>query len=360
MVAAFRKSSVINEPAFIYIEWERGDKPSENEDVAEVIQDVDLNYFTDGNGIEESLPYLTFNQAEILFKELKKQFGAFTLKKVSLANRDSGSPSIEDEPYISPFDINHNYTDIMRPLMEEVLRDPQFKDNTYDELASYFTNLDSGILTIYGNSLGLSRADLPYFPTEDEVEGAIKHKTTEARSVKQMKGTSHKKVNSEIGSRNSKVVTTLGVMGLIFGLLGTGLGVITQVNNRLQDEKITYLYNQLQEVVDLDESQSAADVFSRYFLTNYFSGNKEKLAPFLDEGDVKYTQPQNATISSMLLEKFIKVDEGYEISYVVVYKQDEVYHNERFTFTITKSEKNSYGWVVISEPVKTEFVSAGS
>ena len=359
MVAAFRKSSVINEPAFIYIEWVRGDSPSENEDIAEIIHEVDLNYFSDGPAIEDSLPYLTFNQAEILFKEIKKQFGAFTLQKVSLANSDSGKPSIVDEPYISPFDIDHGYTDIMRPLMEAVLRDPQFKDNTYDELASYFTNLESGILTIYGNSLGISRADLPYFPSEDEVEGAIGRRNLHTKSEKQKKETTQKG-NAGMRPKGYKLAITLGVAGLLFGLLGTGFGVISQLNNVSQDEKINYLYDQLQSVVDISESENSADVFSRYFLTNYFSGNKEKLAPFLDAGDVKYTQPQNASISSMLLESFKRVDEGYEISYVVIYKQDEVYLNERITFNIVKSDSSSYGWAVVSEPVKTDFVSSGN
>ena len=356
MVAAFKKSRIIQDPAFIYIEWLKGDGPSDNDRVKEIIDEVDYNYFLNDVTIQESLPYLTFAQTEKLFNELRRQLGSFTFKKVSLANNENGKPSIEDEPYLEPFDIDNTYREIMTPLMKAVLRDPNFKDNSYDELASYFTDPNDGILAIYGRSLGLSRADLPYFPAQEEVEGALRR--AEEGSTPVSKVTREVNQGGEKVSNGSKVALIIGIVGLLFGLVGTGFGIATQLNNKDQEIKLNYLNQELKTVQNINSNENSADVFSRYFLTNYFTGVKEKIEPFLADGDVKYTQPQNAILSSLLLEEFVQAEDGYKITYVVVYKSEAVLQNERITFDIAKDDKSDYGWVVVSEPLHSDFLTS--
>ncbi|HFI0216710.1 TPA: hypothetical protein ACGOVI_001934 [Streptococcus suis] len=359
MAAAFKKSRIIQDPAFIYIEWLPGDGPSDNETIHEIINEVDYNYFMNDVTIQDSLPYLTFNQTEKLFNEIRRQLGAFTLKKVSLANSESGKPSIEDEPYLEPFDIDNTYREIMTPLMKAVLRDPNFKDNSYDELASYFTDPSEGILSIYGRSLGLSRADLPYFPAQEEVEGALRRGEQDELPVSKVNRTVSYGGGAKVSNGN-KVALAIGITGLLFGLAGTVFGIASQMNNKSQEVKLNYLNQELKAVQDVNNSENAADVFSRYFLTNYFTGVKEKITPFLADGDVKYTQPQNAILSSLLLEEFVQSEDGYKITYVVVYKSGETIQNERITFDIVKDENSNYGWVVVSEPLHSDFLTSSN
>lgn len=355
MIMGFGKSSVIKDSAFIYIEWMNGNNPTEDEQVKEVIEEVDYQHFIDTVTIAESLPYLTFQQAEVLFNELKNRFGAFKFQKVSLANQDNGKPSIEDEPYLSPFEIDYDYTDLMTPIMAASLCDPRFKGNTYDELASYFTDAENGILTKYGASLGLSRANLPYFPSEDEVEGALQHSNPEETQKTRVRNEEAYSVNK--GS--SKLAISLAVVGVVFGLTGIVFGVIAQGNHKNQEEKINYMYQELKKEQSIQNNEHSADVFSRYFLSNYFSGKKENIKPFLADGDAKYTQPDNAVLSTILLEKVEFIDEEtYQMVYVVVSKTESSLVTERLTFNIKLNEKADYGWVVISEPLSSEFLPA--
>ena len=74
---------------FLYIEWKGKANPKKDEELADIIDDLDTEYFPSNKkeSIAQSLPFLTFKQAELLFREIKKRYSEFTLKGIALASQ---------------------------------------------------------------------------------------------------------------------------------------------------------------------------------------------------------------------------------------------------------------------------------
>lgn len=74
---------------FLYIEWKGNANPKKDEELADIIDDLDTEYFPSNKkeSIAQSLPFLTFKQAELLFREIKKRYSEFTLKGIALASQ---------------------------------------------------------------------------------------------------------------------------------------------------------------------------------------------------------------------------------------------------------------------------------
>lgn len=349
------KGGVMTDSSFIYIEWLGKDSPKHNREIKDLIEYLDEEQFLDTTTIEDSLPYLTFFQAEELFKALKEQFGDFTLAKVSLANNDSGKPSIEDEPAISPFTIDHHYDNLISPLMEASLCDSRFKAYSYDELALYFTDNEHGILKIYAESLGLSRSELPYFPLESDVPNALKRATVQKTKTRR----GYSQMEAYENSLFNKITLGVAIVGVLFGILGVVIGVIGNSKKTELETKVAYLYQQQQQIQTVQEKSNAADVFGRFFIPNYYSGNKEALNPFLSKGDAKYTQPEQAKVISNLLESVKLADDGsFTLTYVVTFSTaNEETKTKRLSFGVKEDKKASYGFLVVSEPVTNLYLS---
>ena len=344
---------VIKDSSFIYIEWQGKDSPKHNKAIKEMIENLDEEYFLDTGTMEDSLPYLTFLQAETLFQALRDEFGDFTLAKVSLANNDEGKPSIKDEPSISPFLIDHNYDNIMSYLMAESLKDPRFKDYAYDDLALYFTDNENGILRFYADSLGLSQAELPYFPMESDVAGALKR--APVKKNRNARGADMEEVNPLF----SKIAMGVGIGGLLIGLAGLVIGIMGNNARAEQETKIAYLYQEQQNLQKVQENEHAADVFGRFFIPNYYSGSKEALTPFLSNGDARYTQPEQARIVSNLLESVkLNDDDSYTLTYVITSSNDAgETDTKRLSFGVKPDSKAEYGFLITSEPTSSLYLS---
>ena len=350
----FNKGGVIKDASFIYVEWMPEDIPSINSEIHQIIEYVDEEFFLDDMTIEDSLPFMTFKQAEKLFTELRDRFGSFTFSLISLANAERKHPSIEGEPKLQSFTIDDTYTNIMTPLMEEVLRDPQFKDFSYEELALYFTDNDSGVLKSYAESLGVSKAELPYFPLASEVQGAITHKAP-APAPSQVRP-SQAQGGSQSSSFN-KVFLGLAIFGLLLGLLGTALGFAAQSRIKKQNVQLLYLYNEYKSMKTLQSNQHKADVFARFFISTYYFGDKKALEPFLSKGDAKYTQPEQAELNSTLLESVsLNEDGSYKLSYVVSLTDSEGQTSvKKLSFDVKEKKNTTYGFLVSSEPISKAY-----
>ena len=75
----------ITDDLFLEITWEDGRGPEDDSELFDILEGLDhLSDFS--QPIAKSLPYLTFQQAELLFKELKQAYGQFQLKKVAIAH----------------------------------------------------------------------------------------------------------------------------------------------------------------------------------------------------------------------------------------------------------------------------------
>lgn len=385
MASFIGKNGAIADLSFLYIEWQDDNSPDYNPELKDIISEIDFDQFPEGNGIEACLPYLTFKQSEYLFNEIKVRFGSFSLKKVSLANNDEGKvknrykPSIDDEPFISPFVIDENYTNIIKPLMISMLVDPIWKDYSYDELLGYFnaplnsSNGATGILYSYQNSLDISASQLPQFPREGEVTRTTSQtvKNTHSKSESNREdfprelSAGNRPVNpnyvAELNQKIKKLAITSAV-SLVFGLGGIGFGLLNSNNLNSTNDVLVGVDKQHKTLNDLQSIEHSVDVFGRYFMSNYYSGNKESIKEFLSNGDAKYTQPDKATIQSALLENisFVGNSKNIEVTYVIASNNSETGKNarNRVTFTAKKNNNATYGFLVTSEPVTSPYVSA--
>lgn len=84
----FKKSSkcLITDDLFLEVTWEGGKSPEDDSELLGIIEGLDSKLPDGKLLIEESLPYLTFFQAELLFNELLQVYGQFQLKKVAVAH----------------------------------------------------------------------------------------------------------------------------------------------------------------------------------------------------------------------------------------------------------------------------------
>ncbi|MGT2908023.1 hypothetical protein [Streptococcus dentiloxodontae] len=353
-MAFFKKGEVsFKDSSFIYIEWEKNNSPDTNAELAELIEMLDDT--APDEHLADNLPYLTFDQADKLFRTLGTAFQTFQIHTYSLAHfDDKGYPSHEGEPAVSPFLVTENFDNLLTPLMEECLRDERFAPYSYDELSLYFVNQ---IFDPYKKSLEIAFNQLPLFPNPNEVEGALERTNapTEHRQV----------VESEEGDLPSSTVKKLTagiVIAGVVGVAGLGYGLIQQKTIKLQTEQINYLHDELTTTQTVQNSEHEVDVFGRYFLSSYFSGDKDSLKVFLSDGDAKYTQPENATILSSLLESVDYADKQYTLTYVLSLKEDgsDTAESKRLTFKIKKSSKADYGYLVTQEPQMSNYVTPTS
>ena len=131
-------------------------------------------------------------------------------------------------------------------------------------------------------------------------------------------------------------------------------------NKRAELEAQTaYLYQEQQNIQKLQAKEHAADVFGRFFIPNYYSGNKEALNPFLSSGDAKYTQPEQAQVISNLLESVkLEKDGSFTLTYVITFSTAEgVNKIKRLSFGIKEDSKAEYGFLITSEPVTSIYIS---
>lgn len=147
----------------------------------------------------------------------------------------------------------------------------------------------------------------------------------------------------------------------VIAVFGLGFGFMANSKIKQQDAKLEYLYSELRTANKLQESEHEIDSFGRYFLAQYYSGNKDNIKPFLASGDVKYTQPEAKTISSLLVYDISLDGSTYTISYIVGFKEvDGSTTTQKITFNCKKSKTSDWGWVVVSEPLSSAFGTSQS
>jgi hypothetical protein len=61
--------------------------------------------------------------------------------------------------------------------------------------------------------------------------------------------------------------------------------------------------DKVERLTMIQDHEHEIDVMARYFLSYYYSGDKDKLKAYLDNNDAKFTNPEVATVSSTMLEK---------------------------------------------------------
>lgn len=352
----FKKSSkcVITDDLFLEVTWEDGKSPDDDSELLGIIEGLDQQYLdTFEQSIEESLPYMTFLQAELLFQTLQEAYGQMQLKRVAICHLEGKDAVSEGEVFASPFIIDQRYQNLLLPLIQAIMTGTDFQSYTYHEKREYFVNQ---IYPAYKKSLGIQESALPLFPEEGEQVSNVlpQQKLVSSNSVaipspvehKFPKEPSLKKVYILMG-----FLVTLAVGGMI-------LSVISQAQLSKQKEQVIYLYQELKNTQNLADKEHQIDVFSRYFLPNYYSGKKENLTDFLSDGDAKYTVPKEGTLQSVILEKltYDSKTKEYTVTYVLSVKEGEKASSIRLSFSVETSKSSKYGYVITTEPKASEYI----
>ncbi|MBF0699494.1 hypothetical protein [Streptococcus danieliae] len=339
---------LISDDLFLEISWLDGKSPEDDPELLRVIEELDQRYLEIfDHAIEERLPYLTFHQAEVLFSELREVYGQYQFKKVAIAHLKGKEVVTEGEVFASPLIIDSDYQNVLLPLIQSILTHPDFEDYSYQEKREYFENQ---IYPVYKQSLDLLDSSLPIFPVEGEEVSRVPVQpiTEQPSSV----------AESTIPSLK-KVYLLLSILGLLAGT-GFGLSAWTMSHLSQKTEQLNYLYKELKDLKTTLSTENEVDVFSRYFLTSYYSGNKEVLVDFLSDGDAKYTAPQEGRLQSVLLEKidYDSDKDEYEVTYVLSLKQEDKLTSLRQTFSIQKKDSAKYGYIIVREPRETEYLKS--
>lgn len=335
----------LSDDLFVEVTWDKALSPETDEDLEELIADLDLT---------ESLPYLSFKQTENLFQTLKEYYETIELGRLALCHQEGGKPSSEGEVFSEPFVINQTYTNLLNPLMDVILTHPAFSDYPYSEKRDYFVGQ---VFPAYQASLGLSLTDLPDFPLKEPKKQGLSKQSSDSKSIAKPSRASP----SEQGKPVKKQVFGLFLIGM---LSLASLGIVLKSHYQLskQSEQLEYLYQEGKQLKELVSTEHQIDVFSRYFLPNYYSGKKENLRDFLSTGDVKYTVPQEGKLSSVILEKLhydVKT-KAYEPTYVLSVKQGNQTKTVRLQFTVVASKVAKYGYTITTEPIVSDYLKPKS
>lgn len=158
---------LIESENFLLIDWDKK-LNQKNANVKQAIERTDKALEgQDLPSLSDTLPYLTFTQAEELFAQLLDVFDTFTFKKLSVVHReDEKHISTKGEVFASPFILDDSYENLLIPLTYSLFKEDAFKEESYEDKRNYL--LDD-IYASYQNELGVDDYELPEIPTEEEV-----------------------------------------------------------------------------------------------------------------------------------------------------------------------------------------------
>ncbi|MCK1203652.1 hypothetical protein MXZ79_02995 [Streptococcus uberis] len=351
----FKKSNkcLVTDDLFLEVTWEEGKSPEDDSELLGIIEGLDQQYLDFDHTIEESLPYVTFYQAELLFQALKDAYGHMELKKVAICHLEGKEAISEGEVFASPFIIDQRYQNLLLPLIQSIMTGSDFQTYTYQEKREYFVNQ---IYPAYKASLGIQESAFPLFPEEGEQVLAPFTQQLQVPNINV--GATPQAVVKVADQQSLKKVYLL--MGLLATLAVGGIvsSVIAYTQLTKQNEQVTYLYQELKNTQNVVNEEHQIDVFSRYFLPNYYSGKKENLEEFLSDGDAKYTVPKEGTLQSVILEQLTYEPETkeYQPTYVLSVKEGDKARSIRLSFTAKKSDSAKYGFVVTTEPKEADYI----
>ncbi|XUD31259.1 hypothetical protein IGJ01_000924 [Enterococcus sp. AZ089] len=140
---------------------------------------------------------------------------------------------------------------------------------------------------------------------------------------------------------------------LLFGFIvvvSCGL-FIMQLSTQRELEQLTKKEHQLQERIafaeELAARQPQIDTFSRYFITNYYSGEMEeeryrkKLQSFLAEKVAKQISPQKEKVKSILSWEMKKEAKHWQIAYIVTLETEKkTQETKKVSFQLEEQGKN--------------------
>lgn len=352
----FKKSHkcVVTDELFLEVTWEDGKSPEDDSELLGIIEGLDQQYLDSfQHTIEESLPYMTFHQAELLFQALQEAYGHVELNKVVICHLEGKEAVSEGEVFASPFIIDQGYQNLLVPLIQSIMTGQDFQSYTYQEKREYFVNQ---VYPAYKASLGIQESALPLFPEEGEKISTVLPRQKQ-RPLQSTGGTPQIEVKASKQKSLKMIYLLVGLLGAL-AIGGMVLSVLSHTQLSNQKEQVTYLYQELKSTQKLVDEEHQIDVFSRYFLPNYYSGKKENFVDFLSDGDAKFTVPKEGNLQSVILEQltYESKTKEYIVAYILSVREGDNVSSIRLSFTVKAIDSSKYGYVVTTEPKESSYI----
>ncbi|WP_024402102.1 hypothetical protein [Streptococcus suis] len=141
-------------------------------------------------------------------------------------------------------------------------------------------------------------------------------------------------------------------MMLALSLAGVGLGGFAYARIQSQETTLTQLAERLKEEQRLTVMSRKLDVFCRYFIPHYFSGNTSSLENFRTGGD---WSAQTGTVQSVILESIKTTKTGYQMGYVINVNREGSVSRELLQLDIINDEKGTFGFSVDKAPKLSDY-----
>ncbi|MGG6831225.1 UNVERIFIED_CONTAM: hypothetical protein KB574_00015 [Streptococcus canis] len=218
-----------------------------------------------------------------------------------------------------------------------------------------------------GEVVDLSNLRLPYSETLDKLLkdfGKVKESKLQAviqKESKPLKEDKPQEKDQEIptipisapqppAKKSPKALLAFGLLqvALLGGLAGFSWVTNQATQKELADTKATI--HKLQ--TELEKTHSA-DVFVRYFLPHYYSGEQSSLTDYLSKG--QKIAVQSGQVLSVILEKTELKGQTLSLTYVLLLKTEVGQENIRLTVPVKQKAKAKYGYEIAGELIKESF-----
>ncbi|HEM3628759.1 TPA: hypothetical protein U1C40_001804 [Streptococcus suis] len=154
-------------------------------------------------------------------------------------------------------------------------------------------------------------------------------------------------------ARQNKLMLTLLALLALGGLslASLSLGQVTSLKEANQS-----LTEQVKKLETLTSEKDRIDVFSRYFLPNYYANNKESVVDFVAKSLKETIQVSEGTLQSVILEEVTQNKDTYTVTYVLVVKDKEDNRsNVRLSFEVKEDANTTYGYLVTTQPKSSKY-----
>lgn len=163
------------------------------------------------------------------------------------------------------------------------------------------------------------------------------------------------KVNKEMSKPKASVRATHNssnrfwvVIALLFSIFSLAISLTNHYNNKVEDKPKV---EQTQTTID-----QGADVFCRYFISNYFANSSAREDFISNSLDLKQFDTDKATTVSVLLEKEVMTKKVTTLTYVINCRYDDnSTANKRLTLTVKQNKEAKYGYLVSKAPKLTAY-----
>lgn len=136
------------------------------------------------------------------------------------------------------------------------------------------------------------------------------------------------------------------MIALLFSIFSLAISLTNHYNNKVEDKpksKKTTI-------------NQAADVFCRYFISNYFANSTAREDFISNSLDLSQFDTDKATTVSVLLEKEVADKKVTTLTYVINCRyDDDSTANKRLTLTVKQNKEAKYGYLVSKAPKLTAY-----